>query len=204
MDISQRIIATAIRLFKKLGVRSVTMDQIANEAGVSKRTIYETFKDKTDLLAACLQVHEDEILAFHKQVIKDSQNVIDAMFKVAEYHMASLESTNPLFLIDIQKFYPALWDENMRRISHSKLQEIWQFLETGQKQKLIREEINLDLACRIIHQLSTLALSTDVLNNSKFSSDEIFNNTVINYLRGITTAKGTELLLSHNCVCKQK
>jgi AcrR family transcriptional regulator len=204
MDFSERIISTAIKLFKKFGVRSVTMDQIAAEAGASKRTIYESFKDKSDLLAACLQVHEDEIIAFHEKLIKESANIIDAMFKVAEFHIASIENTNPLFLLDIQKFYPNLWDENMRRISHNKLQEIRRFLEIGQKQKLIRSEINLDLACRIIHQLSTMALSPDILNNSKYNGDEVFNNTIINYLRGITTEQGTELLLSHNLVCNKK
>ncbi len=204
MDFTTRIIQTANRLFKKYGVRSVTMDQIASEAGVSKRTIYEVFKDKSDLLAACLLTYEEEIFKTHEVIIETADNVIDAMFKLAEYHIQFLENTNPLFHIDIQKFYPALWDENMRRISRNKLVEIRKFLDFGKKQKLIREEINLDLACRIIFELTNLALSPEILNNGKYHGDELFDNLVINYLRGITTEEGTKILLSRKNLSIQK
>lgn len=75
----QRIVAIATDAFTKNGIRSVTMDEIASEVGISKRTLYETFEDKEELLVECVRNKEEENCMLGAKVVAESNNVLEVI-----------------------------------------------------------------------------------------------------------------------------
>jgi len=97
MEVKDKIISGSLKMFTKYGIQSITMDMIAEQLGVSIRTIYETFKDKDELLKCCIEVAMIEQKAFSEEIMKNSENIIEAMFKIVKHNVNILKSVNPLF-----------------------------------------------------------------------------------------------------------
>lgn len=194
MDAKERIIKAACRNFISLGIRSVTMDQIAQDAGVSKRTIYEIFDDKGKLLMACLEEIEREMEEIRQEIEKTSENVIETMYRYSEFHIKMMEDSNPLFFLDMQKFYPIAWEELFNKSNQKKFSDIRKLINTGLKQGLFRKDIHIEIATKVLLEQSKMAISLDMLKGGKYSRKDIFYNLVINYIRGISTDAGLDLL----------
>ncbi|MDD4216483.1 MAG: TetR/AcrR family transcriptional regulator, partial [Bacteroidales bacterium] len=105
MEMRLRILKEAGILFSRYGLRSVTMDQISAELGISKRTLYEIFKDKDDLVSQAIE----EGIKAHKnhcnKVILESDNVIEAIFNIGKLNYNLFSKINPLFFEDFKKYH---------------------------------------------------------------------------------------------------
>lgn len=194
MEARERIIQTAIRLFRENGIRPVTMDWIASEAGVSKRTIYELFSDKSDLLGVCIsEINRLNVEELHR-IRRNSCNIIDTIKKLGEFHIQTLQTYHPRFFLDIQKFFPKAWNQmNQDRERHSRA-EILTLLKEGIQEGLIRTDLHLQVVGRIIYELFRLAFTLETDHRENGDRRIIFNNLIINYFRGIATDKGLEML----------
>ncbi|MDO9512367.1 MAG: TetR/AcrR family transcriptional regulator [Bacteroidales bacterium] len=194
MEVRDRIIQAARKSFVLFGIRGVTMDQIAQEAGVSKRTIYEIFADKGELLLACIEYMECDMEKHRQEIENSSQNVIETMYRHSDFHIKMLEDFNPLFFMDMQKFYPAAWDIIFNKFNQKKYHDIKRLLQVGLKQGLFRKDIHLEIATKVLLEQTKMAMTLDMLKGGKYSRKDIFNNLVINYIRGISSESGLELL----------
>ena len=105
MDIKDRIIEGATDLFKTYGIKSVTMDSLANQLGMSKRTIYEVFADKDELLIEVLSRMNDQQKELIKKVLDQSENSIVAIFRMLEINRDNFQSMSPAFLADLKKYH---------------------------------------------------------------------------------------------------
>lgn len=98
MDIREKIIEEAGNLFMKNGIRVITMDSIALSLCISKRTIYENFKDKEDLihnfLTLNISTHKNDLI----KIVNSSNNVIESLFQFGKYNQDAFAKMNPLFL----------------------------------------------------------------------------------------------------------
>lgn len=97
-ELQQRIIKQATRMFLCNGIKSVTMDMIASQLGISKRTLYENFKKKNELLLACLESQEMERRARLEVYFANRKNVIDLLLNVYEDILRFMRNTSPMFL----------------------------------------------------------------------------------------------------------
>lgn len=97
-ELQQRIIKQATRMFLCNGIKSVTMDMIASQLGISKRTLYENFKEKNELLLACLESQEMERRARLEVYFANRKNVIDLLLNVYEDILRFMRNTSPMFL----------------------------------------------------------------------------------------------------------
>lgn len=194
MEPRERIIQTAIRLFRQNGIRPVTMDWIASEAGVSKRTIYELFSDKSDLLSVCIsEINRRNVEELHR-IRKNSCNIIDTIRKLGEFHIQTLQTYHPRFFLDIQKFFPREWTQMNQDREKQSTSEILTILKEGIKEGLIRADLHLQVVGRIIYELFRLAFTLETDPADRSDRRTIFNNLIINYFRGIATDKGLEIL----------
>lgn len=196
--LQQRFVECAVKRFLAYGVRSVTMDQIAQDAGASKRTVYELFADKEELVKACIQYFEESRSSESAAIIAESENVLVALFKIANHHLQVFQYINPLFFQDIERFYPTLWKDCIYRNSIEKQKEIKKFLEIGIEQGFIRPDIHLAIAVRVLLEHTNLALAPDIIRHSEDNRRIIFENLIINYVRGISTDAGLKLLQELN------
>src|SRR5271154_1027236 len=105
----ERIVLGAEELFLTAGIKSITMDDVAKHLGMSKKTIYQFFKDKNELVMALVRkkLKEDEEQMY--DIISRSENVIDEMFNMMKCSEEIFSRINPVVIHDLQKYHPDAW-----------------------------------------------------------------------------------------------
>ena len=111
MEVRERIIVESGALFGKYGIRSMTMDALAEEMGISKRTIYERFKDKDTLLGEVIKYYKHQTKEDALRTIDESDNVIEALFRIMKLTVSQMSQTNPLFFHDFKKYHRTVYKE---------------------------------------------------------------------------------------------
>jgi AcrR family transcriptional regulator len=114
MSQEERIIKGALDLFLQAGIKSVTMDDIARHLGMSKKTIYQFFGDKNELVVALVKSRLQEDEREMNAIMESSANVIEEMIKMMKCSEEILSRVNPIVFHDMQKYHPEAWQEFQR------------------------------------------------------------------------------------------
>ncbi len=190
----ERIIEEAKEQFLQFGIRNITMDQIAAELGISKRTLYGLFKDKTELIFSCV----DALFMRHNlkttEIMESSQNVIEAFFNSLREGMKVMNTVNPVFYYDLKKFYPKIWKASHERKMSSSLRFMEDLLKKGISQGLFREEIDVHIISKLFYEQTKLIIDEQVFPRNEFSISEVFKNLTVNFMRGISTHTGINVI----------
>ncbi len=189
-DVRKQLIEVAANLFHKHGIRSVTMDDIAHKMTMSKRTLYQIFSDKEELLLACVKEYENEEKWFSETLMQRTTSVLDFLLMLFAHKLSSMDSINPEFYIDIIK-YPRV-AEHIEQNKKKAEEFAVDFLNKGVEEGFFRKDVNYHIVVR------QLLLGMDVfIQNSliyEYPQTELFINTVIPYIRGCSTSKGIETI----------
>lgn len=194
MDNRERIIEGAADLFKTYGLKSVTMDFLASHIGMSKRTIYEIFSDKDELLMGVLTWMAGKQRELVKKILDDSENSIVAIFRMLEINREHFQNMSPAFQADLKKYHHDVLMKKSDKCDMPDYRNNKQVIEKGIKEKLFREDINPDLANRCLYNLGRSIMDYDLYPFDLFTRRDVIKNIFINYLRGISTPKGLELI----------
>ena len=180
MDQKERIIEQAMHMFVSQGIKSVRMDDIAQQLGVSKRTLYELFGDTEGLLYLAMCAH--------------ARNVLEAMFIVLGGVMDNAEVIQRL-LNNLRKFYPAVHDKMTREGTAKSRRDLQEMLEKGIADGLFVDTINLDLAISVLYYTaSAITVRKDLILPAGMTEREAFVQIISNFFRGISTTKGLLLV----------
>src|SRR6188508_129397 len=109
IDIKKKIIRGAENLFTKYGVRSISMDDIARHLTVSKKTLYQHFADKEDLVTTASELHIGESKKQYEVLTTTAANAIDELAKISVCLRKDMTEMNPALLFDLQKYHPKAW-----------------------------------------------------------------------------------------------
>ena len=194
MSTQERILNKVIDLFFSRGIKSITMDDIAIANGISKRTLYEHFTNKADLVEACISYF---ISLLDKRMIdieKESSNVIDFILKLSKLNSESLVKCKYTFFLELKKFYPAIYEKTITGIRDRNLNTTISLLKRGQKEETILREINPELVGAIICNSMDALANQDFMSNTEFSKQEHFIAFMSLFCRGLTTDKGRLIL----------
>jgi AcrR family transcriptional regulator len=194
MEIRKRIIKGAGKLFYTKGIKRVTMDDLAEAIGMSKRTIYENFRDKTEILRETVDFLSEENSQNVEQMLRESENVMEVIIKILRYGLEGIDVVTPMYLEDMQKFYPQVWEETIQKGRETQQIQLQDLLERGKKEGLFRAEINTRLVSRIFYEQLNLIHSNEAFPIEEFPRKELFENMFLNFARGISTRKGVEIL----------
>jgi AcrR family transcriptional regulator len=197
MDIRERIIVESGRLFGKYGIRSMTMDALAEEMHISKRTIYEHFRDKDALLMDVVRYHKKREAEEAHRIIDECDSAIEAMFRIMKRSIRQMRQMNPLFLHDFRKYHPGLMDTLFEHSDIRDYSVTLKLLETGIRQKVFRKDIHIEIVNGTLHELFNLFGPDSSMTQGDYSRKELFDHIVIPYFRGISTEKGQDLLEKH-------
>ena len=191
--VKQRIIEEASDLFLQAGVKSTTMDDLARHMGISKRTIYEKFKDKEALLIACINAFRDENHLFFEKVFTKAENVVYAILVLLQKGVEQSAQRQFNMINDIRKYYPQVFKEHLTSLNDNKCREMGQLIQRGINEGVFREDLNPEIIAHFFNRQSDgIALNDSLLD--RFSFADIFENMVITFLRGICTSKGIEII----------
>jgi len=194
MDNRERIIEGAADLFKVYGMKTVTMDFLANHLGMSKRTIYEIFSDKDELLIGVLKWMANRQKVLVNKILNESENSIVAIFRMLEINREYLQNMSPVFQADLKKFHHDVLMKKTDACEMPDYRNNQQVIEKGIKEKLFRDDVNPDLANRCLYNLGRSIMDEELYPFDLFSRRDVIRNIFINYLRGISTQKGLELI----------
>jgi AcrR family transcriptional regulator len=194
MEIRDRIIIEAAELFKTYGIKSVTMDSLATQLGISKRTIYEVFSDKDELLIGVLRWMAEKQRELVKKFLDESENAIVAIFKLLEINMNHFQEMSPAFQADMKKYHHEVLMKKADKCEMPDYRNNIQLIEKGISENFFRKDINPDLVNRCLYSMVRSIMDQDLYPFEKFNRREVVKNGFINYLKGISTLEGLELV----------
>jgi TetR/AcrR family transcriptional regulator, cholesterol catabolism regulator len=194
MDNKSRIIEGAAELFKTYGIKSVTMDSLASHLGMSKRTIYEVFSDKDELLMGVLQWMSLKQKELVERILRGSENSIVAIFRLLEINRDNFQDMSPAFQADLKKYHHDFLMKKTEKCEMPDYRNNVQVIVRGIEEKLFRKDINPDIANSCLYFLGRSIMDQDLYPFELYSRREVMKNVFINFLRGISTSKGLDLI----------
>lgn len=186
----EQVMTTALDLFSQYGVKSVSMDDIARNIGISKRTIYEFFEDKETLLQEAIKTHNNNMRAILKELEKGPYTALDVFVLFYEEFMKRPRWYNRKYYDDLKRYPKAV--EQAEKDKADFTQKCIKLLNRGAKEGVFNKDVNIEiLALLAREQLKMIRPSKTFLNHSVA---EVFTTVLFTFLRGICTEKGLAIL----------
>ena len=195
MDQKEQILQGAEELFFRYGVKSVTMDDISRQIGISKKTLYLFVDNKADLIEKIFHRSCEVEITMMAELRKSSKDAIDEMFKLAEYIIGMLRNMSPSLVYDLRKYYMPTWStiESLHKEHVSSL--IKENLELGKKQGVYRKEINTDIIAKLYAGKTSLIVDQELFPIPQYNQAELFKSYFSYHIHGIASPKGLKPVL---------
>lgn len=190
----ENIIEVATALFRQMGVRAVTMDDIARQAGISKKTIYQEFEDKGALVLEAFSAFlekEEEVL---RKIIAEEDNVIQHFVCISTFMREQYSGMNPLILNEIRRYYPRAWKRFEAFKNGLAFRTMVDVLQRGKEAGYFRAEIDVEILAML--RLEQIAFDFRALPSaSQFDMVKLQMELVDHFIHGILTDKGRQSYL---------
>ena len=193
IDIKDKISSVAGALFMQNGIKSISMDEIASKLGMSKRTIYQHFSDKEDILVYFLESTQKMQFEQLAKMEKTLPTVIDIFLEVLQQHKDLESYYNIKFQEDIEKLFSKAHSVWLKQIETSTTM-LKEFLELGIKQGVVRPDLNIEVAAFLLQDTNNTYLHASRMVARPFTIWELFNTMMINFIRGISTQEGLKII----------
>jgi AcrR family transcriptional regulator len=198
METKERILIKAEELFMRYGIRSVSMDDIANNLGMSKKTLYQYYADKDELVDAVVDGH---IKGIQKDCIgckNDARDALHEIFIMMERIMEEFSNMNPMLLYDLEKFHFKAYQRFREHKDKFLAQVIRQNLEWGIKDELYRADINIDVLCKFRLESMMIPFNVGVFPPGKYNLAALSEVIMEHFVYGLATIKGHKLIQKYN------
>lgn len=184
------ILEKVCRLYHRYGIKSVTMDDVALRLGISKKTIYDFFHDKEDLVAQVLLYEHDTHCSFLVNITDKQFNAIEELFEVYKMINAMLKDFNPSMEYDIRKYYPNLFIR-IREIKRKQMfDSVYKNLCQGKKEGLYRKDLNSKIIAKLhVFRTETL-IDNNMFTQEELTSIKVFHEVFVYHLHGILSHEG--------------
>ncbi len=186
----ERILSESLRLFKKNGIRSVSMDDVSKELGMSKKTIYQFFANKAELVENVLNhMHAKESVQCFGEG-ESTMNAIDVLLAVSKNVSVQLKDMNPINAYELQKYYPSIYREFVIRKRDHVFEQVKQNFAQGIAEGIYRNDLDIDLVARLYIQKLVDVHDPEFLSSVNFGFEKVFLVMFDNHIRGIANAEG--------------
>ena len=193
IEIKKRIVTTTHQLLMQFGVRSVSMDDIAGNLGMSKKTLYQYFKDKNEIIeqvVADIILHNEGLCNCNK---KETENAVHEMFMVINMLKELFQNMNPSVMFDLQRYHPKAYKKIAEHRNHYLFKIVKENLESGIKEKLYRKDVDVDILARFRIDTMFLPFSIEFQKSTKKNMMDCQVQIILNFLYGLVTKKGYEV-----------
>ena len=186
-QLREKILKASMEEFKSKGIRAVKMDDIAALLGISKRTLYEIYSNKEELLLECVKFQEEQydahMIAFEKD---PSNNVIDIIIEFYNKQIQWLSGVNPLYFSDIQRYDQVV--SYFERRDQERKQDKMIFYQRGISEGVFRDDVDYDVLSRILKASIDHIKQTQMYK--EYDLTRILNNIIMLFIRGVCTYEG--------------
>lgn len=193
MDVRDKIINEASDLMMQYGIRTVTMDDISKNLGISKKTIYQYFKDKKELVNTVTEQHIDIEKERFTATVTDSNDSIHELILVSQCFRETLKDMKMSLMKELQKFYPEAWLQYEDFKNNVMMKMICQVIKRGQAEGYFRQSIEPELIATMrIEQVQTFFMN-NLFSREKFTLAEVQMHLFDHFIHGLFTIKGHQL-----------
>jgi AcrR family transcriptional regulator len=193
-DSRDRILAGAFELFSRFGIKSVTMDDIAKHLSISKKTIYQFFRDKDEVVHTLMQKQFAVEVADFEQIASTAPNVVEEVFS----HMRKLHkmftNANPNMFYDLRKFHPRSWELVTEFRTVTCLGMVERALEKGKRDGLVRADVNTRILALLRIEEIEMGFNPMIFPPDKYQMLDVQVAMVEHFLYGVCTLKGHKLI----------
>lgn len=193
MEAQEKILKTSLALFFKYGIKHVTMDDIAKELGMSKKTIYKFYKEKDDLInQLCdieLKVHEFEF----DEMNNTAKDPIHEIMLISDKMMNMMQNINPMFFLDLQKFYPSAFQKFQAFKENCAFRNVFLNIKKGIENGIYRQDLDAEFVSKLrLAQIDSLMFG-NYFAYEKLSFAKTHALVLDIFVYGICTIKGHKL-----------
>ncbi|MDE6811495.1 MAG: TetR/AcrR family transcriptional regulator [Muribaculaceae bacterium] len=190
---NDKILDAVYEILIQKGVKSTTMDFIARQLQMSKRTLYEMYDNKTALLSKAMEHHADKHRKICEDIALSSPDIMESLVKIFKLHRDNLSRVNVKFFRDMDRLHPRFRDDYETRHDNHRKQLMLMF-RLGVQQGVFRDDINFSALIRIIELQMESIIRMEEIYTGDMNITDVFDTVMICYLRAIASTKGLEIL----------
>ncbi len=204
MKTEDRILLEAGELFYRNGIKSITMDDIASNLGISKKTIYQFYPDKDSIVMALTIMELKDQQSQMEQMRITSANAIDEIFKAMTCITGTFSRITSNLFYDMQKYHPASWMMFREYKEHKMQLFVEENLLAGIKQDLYRKDINIKILAKLRIEQVTMVFNPVIFPPEKYAIKDVQLLLLDHFVHGITTLKGHKLINKYKQVTEEE
>lgn len=194
-EVKQQIIRTAGNMFFHLGIRSVSIDDICHELGISKKTFYVYFASKDELVAQLLRSNIAYISGKMEELLQmnDFRKLVSRFMKHQEAEKNDVRRV-PQLVYDLKKYYPRQFTEFQEECFKTQKEYIMAYLEQGQQEGLVRANLNVELTAVLFAKIHSDAINDfEVIEGHGHNMHQLGHTAMDIFVRGVLSKEGMEL-----------
>ena len=189
-----RILNKARELMFQTGVKHVTMDDLANQLGISKKTIYQYFKDKDALVSSVVEFELANHALLCNQSTQAADNAVHEIFLLMSVIQEMFNRMNPLALFEIEKYYPLAFEKIKNHKDDFIFSMISANLEKGIEEGLYRKDVDITILSKYRLETSLIPFNIHVFHPSKFDLLKVNLQIIEHFVYGVATLEGHKLM----------
>jgi len=190
----ENILEKVAALYMKYGVKSITMDDVARELGISKKTLYQYVENKNELVEKVVDYVLNKKDCEFKMISEKEMNAIEKLLEVNMHIIKTMKEYNPATEYDLKKYYPELFAKLHSVRKERMYQSIMANIKKGKEEGLYREELNEEVIARMQVSRFMNINEDDLLTKNDLQRSEFIHELFIYHIRGIANEKGIEVL----------
>ena len=197
MTQQEKVVAHVSQMIMTLGVKSVRMDDVASSLGMSKRTLYEMFGDKEELLFQSIMHLMRSRLHRITEQVTDCENMLEVLLKSVRLLGGNgrVDDIDKRLAANLKKFYPNVFDKVKREHTEQGVAGMQYALDKCREEGYLDPHVDVELMARLFISTSGTLLSEDnIVIPDEVSREEAFGAMVVNFLRGLSTVKGVQII----------
>ena len=193
-DQQEKWLRRIAELFMRLGIKSLTMDDVARELGISKKTLYQFVESKDDLVNKVIELHLTEECGRSEEVARNAKDALDEMLMVIKENIGDMQSMKANIVYELQKYHRDAWEllqEYQRGFLYKVVRDN---LERGIREGYYRDDIDVDITAKL-HLLHSCSIFDETwFPKPPYSGETLFREAIMLYLYSILSEKGRTAL----------
>ncbi len=179
----------------RYGIKSVTMDDVARNLGMSKKTLYKYVTDKRDLVKKVMMMGRQEDVRVISEVMSKNLNAIDENFEISKFVVEKVKNIHPSIFYDLEKYYSDAWKVFEEHKQEFIYDCVYQNLEKGMKEGLYRNDLNASIISKLYVSKMDDIWDTQLFPPGEYRFDKVYMEMFRYHIRGIASDKGIEYLI---------
>lgn len=197
MEPLDKILSSSIELFSQYGFKSITMDDIARRAGISKKTLYQHFANKQEVVSETVNWHKTNTTENCEVVLDGAENAIEAMVRILAFFDALYKRINPMAMFEMQRYFPEAYKKFRDLLMERDVELVKENILWGIREGLYRAELDAGLMARYRIETSLMALQPTLMVNDRADLMSVALELGEHFMYGIMTPMGVNLYLKY-------